>query len=839
MKRFLFLLAAVITLLAHQSRADAISDWNATAVSINAPLFDLAYLHIAIYDAVNAIDGRYTHFAVVPPNAASWASKEAATAAAARGVLLRFYPSRQVLIDSVYAARIALLPNDSTRSRGIAIGDSVAQSFLALRTNDGRGASVPYTFLPLAPGVYQLTPGSPPPPATPLIPWLAHLRPFAMKSVLQFRASDVPALTSSTYTQDFNEVKSYGSLDSSLTTPQQREAARFYTENATVQYARAIRDFAATQGLPLADNARLFAQLFVAMGDALIAGWDSKFYYNFWRPVTAIRNADIDGNPSTERDTSWLPLVVTPNHQEYISTHSALTGAMTRTLESFFGMQDITFTFTSTVTGTSHSFTNINQFVDEMANARVWGGIHFRTANVRGIEMGRNMGEWVAQIHFRLRSALPWVAQNSGLGTTTPVAEVRLDAVSNSVCWGIHGINSNRYIRTTDGGANWSVAVIPNAPSAWRCAGIEALDANTAWILMQDPSLATSGGVFKTTDGGVSWTHQSTAFTDSGGRPRMIHFFDANVGLCVGFPNGGNWEIYRTTNGGELWSQVPHAAIPPPLPGEITFYLKSAFGKSFWFSSSDVGLTTWGLYRTTDRGLTWTRRNPGGVVTFGSFRDSVNGIAERFVPSLHLLRTSDGGDTWIQDSTAPPAFQGFLTYVPGTRQAYVLSGFLTSGGGELGSAYSKDAAANWFIVDRTRQYGLASFASPYAGWSAGDSGVVYKWTGRLLEDSISTSVREITTIAEGFRLEQNYPNPFNPSTRIQFSIAPGNGRSGERVTLKVYNVLGREVQTLVNENLHAGSYEITFDASGLASGVYFYRLQVGEFTQTKRLLLLR
>jgi hypothetical protein len=315
----------------------------------------------------------------------------------------------------------------------------------------------------------------------------------------------------------------------------------------------------------------------------------------------------------------------------------------------------------------------------------------------------------------------------------------------------------------------------------------------------------------------------------------LIHFFDANVGLCVGFPNGGNWEIYRTTNGGELWSQVQHAAIPPPLPGEITFYLKSAFGNSFWFSSSDVGLTTWGLYRTTDRGLTWTRRNPGGVVTFGSFRDSVNGIAGRFIPSLHLLRTSDGGDTWIQDNTAPPAFQGFLTYVPGTRQAYVLSGFQTQGGGELGSAYTKNAAANWFIVDRTRLYGLASFASPYAGWSGGDSGVVYKWTGNSLEDP--TSVRETKTIAEGFRLEQNYPNPFNPSTRIRFSIPVGTGHAPS--ILRIYDLLGREVATLVNDNLPPGSYEVTFDATGLASGVYLYRLQAGEFTQTKRLLLLR
>jgi photosystem II stability/assembly factor-like uncharacterized protein len=837
MKRFLFLLAAT-ALFVGQSHADVVSDWNATAVSIGAPLFDLPYMHIAIYDAVNAIDGRYTHFAVVPSNAASWASKEAATAAAARGVLVAFYPTRLAFIDSVYAARIALLPNDSTRTRGIAIGQEVAQGFLALRTDDGRGASIPYTFLPPGPGVYQLTPGAPAPPATPLIPWLARLRPFAMTAVSQFRALVPPALTSATYTQDFNEVKNFGSRDSSLSTLQQRETGRFYSENAGIQYARAIRDFAATRGLTLADNARLFAQLYVAMTDGLIAGWDTKFYYNFWRPVTAIRNADIDGNPLTERDTSWLPLVTTPNHQEYISTHSALTGAMATTLEKFFGTRTIAITFTSTVTGTSHLFTHLDSMEAEMVNARVWGGMHFRTSNLRGIAMGRQVGQWVSRRHFLLRTATPWAVQNSGFTPPSPWYDVRFAAINDNVCWGIHFRSSNRFTRTTDGGKLWTAAPIGIAPPGWRASMISPIDANIACVLMLDPTGATGGGVFKTTDGGTSWAQQTLPPT--GASLRIMHFFDTNVGVVVGETlTGGNWVILRTIDGGANWSQVPSSNIPPPIAGETTFPFKASSGNSFWFSGGDGNFSFWRLYRSTDRGITWTVRNLDGGTRFPAFSSPDSGMAAGWVPEPRLRRTTDGGDTWTSESISLCFTPGFFGAVPGSTKKFVMTnGFRPGFGSTPGTAYTTDFGTTWAYVDCAVSRGIPSFANQYTGWSSGDDGAVYAWTG----NSLVTSVRQTNEIAQNFRLEQNYPNPFNPSTNIKWQIA-----DGRFVTLKVYDILGRELRTLVNENLQAGSYEVTFDATGLASGVYLYRLQAGDpstslrtwFVQTKKLLLLR
>jgi hypothetical protein len=183
-------------------------------------------------------------------------------------------------------------------------------------------------------------------------------------------------LTSAEYTADFNEVKMYGSLDTTYTTPEMREIALFHTENPGIHVPRNIRSFAASQSLSLVDEARFFAQIFVSIGDALISGWNSKYFYNRWRPSTAIRNADIDGNPSTEKDTLWQPLAVTPRHPEYPAAHGVVSGAIAYTIERFFNTPNITITLTSTVTGTQHTFTNIYDYLDEITNARVWGGMH-------------------------------------------------------------------------------------------------------------------------------------------------------------------------------------------------------------------------------------------------------------------------------------------------------------------------------------------------------------------------------------------------------------------------------------------------------------------------------
>jgi hypothetical protein len=268
-----------------------------------------------------------------------------------------------------------------------------------MRTGDGREANIPYTWQPLGPGVYQPTPpGSSQ--YVPVTPWLAQFLPFSFSSPSQFRAPAPPLLTSSTYTSDFNEVKIYGSLDSSNTTPEQREIARFFTENPVVFIPRNIRLFAASQSFSLSESARFFAQIFIAESDAWISGWDSKYFYNFWRPSTAIRNADIDGNPLTEIDTLWQPLVATPRHPEYVGGHGFVAGAIAYTIEKFFGTQNIPFTFTSTVTGTQHNYTNINDYLTETADARVYGGMHFRSSMQAGIQMGQSVAYHVADQFF-------------------------------------------------------------------------------------------------------------------------------------------------------------------------------------------------------------------------------------------------------------------------------------------------------------------------------------------------------------------------------------------------------------------------------------------------------
>lgn len=413
MKRYFLFLAVASVIVVGGVRADGVSDWNSIANTVflksarpaAAVIIDMAYVHIAIYDAVNAIDGRHRPFAVTPSGAVSWASEESATAAAAHAVLVSFYPLQQHYLDSVYTAFLAALPDDAARAKGVAIGEDAAQKFLTLRSGDGRNAAVAYTFLPPGPGVYQLTPGAPPPPATPQAPWIAQFRPFTMTSPSQFRAPGPPRLGSRRYARDFNETKLYGVHDNSARSPEQTENGLFYAENPGNQLSRNIRLISTAHGFSLPDNARFFAQLYVTIADGVIAAWDSKYHYNAWRPVTAIRNADIDGNRETQPDPTWLPLVVTPGHPEYPAAHGCVTGGLAYALEKFFRTSHLAITLTSTsVTGVplaQHSFSNIHEIVTEVINARVYGGMHYRTSGEDGAAIGRKVSNWVSRHYFK------------------------------------------------------------------------------------------------------------------------------------------------------------------------------------------------------------------------------------------------------------------------------------------------------------------------------------------------------------------------------------------------------------------------------------------------------
>ncbi len=390
-------------LMTSPAQADVVGDWNATAASVivskggSGPVY-LALVHAAIYDAVNSVDGRYTVYAVRPTSDPSGASKEAAAAAAAYTVLLTRWPDQQAVLDVALATSLAAIPDGAARSKGVKIGTEVATAWLAARANDGREANVPYTF-GTGPGLYQRTPPGFPNPVT---PWLATMKPFTLRSPSQFRAYGPPDLTSERYTNDFETVKALGSAKSSERMPEETETALFHTENPTLFWSRNLRNLASGRQLAIDDSARLYALLFVTFADGVIACWDSKYYYTFWRPVTAIQAADTDNNPNTEADATWLPLAVTPPHPEYPAAHGCASGGITEVLRRYFGTREITFTFTSTVAGTvPHTYYRTDDLVEEIMRARVFGGMHFPTSVAHGVDVGKKVGNWVFSNYFR------------------------------------------------------------------------------------------------------------------------------------------------------------------------------------------------------------------------------------------------------------------------------------------------------------------------------------------------------------------------------------------------------------------------------------------------------
>jgi len=386
---------------------------------------DFAYVHAAIYDAVNAIDKRYTVFAVRPTTSPDGASEPAAVAAAAATILKALFtvPAQQAFVDAQYAAYVGLIPPGDAKTRGIAVGTEVANAFLAQRNpgptqplQDGRNATCAtdtrlcYTF-GAGPGVYQLTPGANPDPnVTPAAQWVGILKPFAVESQSQFRADGPPNLTSAQWADDYNETKRFGAATGSARTQEQTDIGWFYTDNPGAYGNRIIRQIAADQNLALADSARFFAQTYVTLADTFVNCWDSKRFYNFWRPVTAIRAGDTDGNDATEADPSWLPLAVTPNHQEYPSAHGCFTGAVINTVENFFGTKKITLHFTAcsvpghpctaTGGGVTHTFRRTQDALKEVIDGRIYGGMHYRTSVVHGIVVSNKVAHWISKHYF-------------------------------------------------------------------------------------------------------------------------------------------------------------------------------------------------------------------------------------------------------------------------------------------------------------------------------------------------------------------------------------------------------------------------------------------------------
>jgi hypothetical protein len=307
------------------------------------------------------------------------------------------------------------ISNGLAKNDGMAVGLAAAGGLIALRQNDGFRAIVPYTFLPLGPGVYQKTPG---PDGTigtyvgPATPWMKQFRPFAMLAPDQFRADPPPALDSAQWAEDFNEVKAFGAASNlpNSRSAEQEEIGLFYgLINAQVQVNRNLRKLAADQGLsagPTADigeSSRFFAQATVTMSDSFVGCWDSKYLYNFWRPVTAIQHADIDGNPATDAEPAWMPQIVTPTHPEYPSAHGCVTSAYAHAIAEFFGTKRLPggITLTGAAGHPDRHFDSTDDIIKEIIDARVYNGVHYRTSVVDGTILGRKVAKWVAKFYFQ------------------------------------------------------------------------------------------------------------------------------------------------------------------------------------------------------------------------------------------------------------------------------------------------------------------------------------------------------------------------------------------------------------------------------------------------------
>jgi hypothetical protein len=387
-----------------QAAADpkVVSDWNAVAFDtiivdagkMNAEAFMwFAFEQAAVYNAVVGITRRYElyNWDVRGPRAAS---PQAAAAVAAHDVLLEYFPASQVRLDTALATSLGEIPDGDAKDQGIRYGERAADRLIELRVDDGRFA--PVTFdVPLAPGVWRPTP----PAFAPFFdPWMARLRPLLLDSPSQFRPGPPPALTSQTYTEDFNEVKAVGSLTSTVRTPDQAATAAFIAGSTFPLVSSSLRDLAARHQLDISDSARLFAAIDMSAADAVITSWDSKLEFGYWRPVTAIRLADTDGNPDTVQDPTWLPLLATPPYPEYASGLTAIMGAVTRALTGILGGDRIDVKIT--VGGTTRTYELASQLSQDAIDARVWSGIHFRTADVVGNEMGTQVGDWALDNYF-------------------------------------------------------------------------------------------------------------------------------------------------------------------------------------------------------------------------------------------------------------------------------------------------------------------------------------------------------------------------------------------------------------------------------------------------------
>jgi hypothetical protein len=397
---------AALLLLPALARADVVLDWNAimlTTIGGQTPFAQArfgAITQLAVYEAVNACTGQYEPYlsTVVAP---AGASPEAAAVAAAYRVLKTYFPAASDL-DRARAASLGAIAESQSKVDGIAVGEAAAAAMIKLRANDG--STPPQTFLPATtdPGVWQPTPPAFGPGI--LLHW-RNVAPFGITSSDQFRLRPPPALTSQKYRKAYDEVKSVGEINSTARPKDRADVAQFYALVPPTQvFDRAAQQVSGAQNRSLSDNARAFALINMAIADALVAVFDTKYFYVFWRPVTAIRAGESDGNPNTEADVNWTPLLTTPSFPGYASAHAAGSGAARKVCELLFGAGGHTITLTvAALPDVVLHYTTFHDITQDVDDARVYGGIHFRFEQREGNRLGRQVGEYVYAHNLRPR----------------------------------------------------------------------------------------------------------------------------------------------------------------------------------------------------------------------------------------------------------------------------------------------------------------------------------------------------------------------------------------------------------------------------------------------------
>jgi hypothetical protein len=381
---------------------NAVVHWSgiaASAIAVGRPPATSSVLggivHGAMYDAVAAVEGGLEPFATgvtAPPGA----SADAAVAQAARDVLVVRVPGQAATVQIAYDAYMASIPDGPAKDAGKAVGAASAAGMLAMRTGDHYDDVVPYVQKPTGPGVFE-----PIAPTVPVDTKLPFVRPFTYESPSDYRPDGPVELTSKRYAADVAELLEYGRASGSARTPAQTETVRFHTDQTFAQFARTLRELAVARGLDLRESARLLGYVHVAQGDTMIACWEAKYHYSFWRPNHAIQRADTDGNPATSPDPTWLPLI-TGNHPEYPSGHSCFTGAFTEALRNYFGTKHVRLVITSNAVGAGppRTYETLDELVDDVENARVWGGLHFRSTMTESAKHFTQIARDVGKKHF-------------------------------------------------------------------------------------------------------------------------------------------------------------------------------------------------------------------------------------------------------------------------------------------------------------------------------------------------------------------------------------------------------------------------------------------------------